>query len=70
MLTSQQSNEAKAEADKLDAKLYAYRQDAAAKLETTKREAGKEINSAADAFDKKVLEGTQKSKSWLGSWFG
>ena len=29
----------------------------------------KELNSAVDKFDKKVIEGTQETKSWFGSWF-
>ncbi|KAF2713019.1 hypothetical protein K504DRAFT_530089 [Pleomassaria siparia CBS 279.74] len=64
------SKDAKAEADKAAAKFDSYRADAARKLDDTRRETGKELNSAVDTFDKKVTEGASKSKSWLGSWFG
>ncbi|KAF2009149.1 hypothetical protein BU24DRAFT_428671 [Aaosphaeria arxii CBS 175.79] len=64
------SNQAKAEADKAGQKFESYRQDAAKKFEETRQEAGKEINQAVDKFDKTVSEGAEKSKSWVGSWFG
>ncbi|KAF2798763.1 hypothetical protein K505DRAFT_321657 [Melanomma pulvis-pyrius CBS 109.77] len=60
------SNDAKAEADKAAAKFESYRQDAAKKLDETRRETGKELNSAVDKFDKSVTEGARKSKGWFG----
>ncbi|KAF2477097.1 uncharacterized protein BDR25DRAFT_251670 [Lindgomyces ingoldianus] len=67
---NQAVDSAKATANKVDAKLDAYRQDATRKFEEARKETGKELNSAVDKFDKTVTEKAGQSKSWLGSWFG
>ncbi|KAF2738677.1 hypothetical protein EJ04DRAFT_573536 [Polyplosphaeria fusca] len=68
--TTDLSDRAKAEANKADAKFDQYRADAAKKFEESRQETGNKLNSAVDTFDKNVAEGANKSKSWIGSWFG
>lgn len=72
----EQANQAKAEAQKAEAKFDQYSVEARKKYEEAKAQAEKELagtrkelNSAVDKFDKKVIEGTQETKSWFGSWF-
>lgn len=74
---SRQANQAKAEAQKAEQKLDQYSVEARKKYEEAKVQAEKEfastrkeVNSAVNKFDQKVLEGTQEGKSWFGSWFG
>lgn len=70
MLTSNQADDAKAEASKAGQKLDAYRNDAAKKLDDARKTTGQELTTAVDKFDQSVSEGAAKSKSWVGSWFG
>ncbi|KAH7382361.1 hypothetical protein BKA66DRAFT_118655 [Pyrenochaeta sp. MPI-SDFR-AT-0127] len=76
--TAQQyADQAKAEAKKAEQKFDAYSADAKKKFEEAKLQAereyhaaGKEVNAAANKFDKVVTEKAAESKSWFGSWFG
>ncbi|EON68556.1 hypothetical protein W97_07814 [Coniosporium apollinis CBS 100218] len=61
---------AKAETHKLDAKLENYRATAEKKIDEYTKEAGKELHTAVDTFDKKVTETAAKSKGYFSSWFG
>lgn len=65
-----QANDAKAEADKANANIQAYSADAKKKFEELRQETGREVNAAANKFDKEVSEGINKSKGWFGGWFG
>lgn len=65
-----QANDAKAKADKADAELAKYSADAKKKFEELKTETGREVNAAANKFDKEVTEGINKSKGWFGGIFG
>ncbi|KAF2175697.1 hypothetical protein K469DRAFT_723890 [Zopfia rhizophila CBS 207.26] len=65
-----QLEDAKAATSKADARIQDFSRDASKKLEEYKKETGKELNNAVDKFDKTMSEGTSKSKSWIGSWFG
>lgn len=64
------ADDAKAEAQKAGQQLDTYSQDAKKKFEEARQATGKELNQAVDKFDKSVTEGADKSKSWIGSWFG
>ena len=65
-----QIGDAKATANKVDAKLEGYRTNAEKKLDEYRKEAGKDLTSAVDKFDKTVEQKAAQSKSWIGSWFG
>ncbi|KAF2875665.1 hypothetical protein BDV95DRAFT_279776 [Massariosphaeria phaeospora] len=62
--------DAKVEANRLGQNIDHYKNDAERKLEEVRRTTGKDVNAAADKFDKTVLDEVEKSKSWVGSWFG
>ncbi|KAF2449932.1 hypothetical protein P171DRAFT_428052 [Karstenula rhodostoma CBS 690.94] len=64
------ANDAKAKADKADAELAKYSADAKKKFEELKTETGREVNAAANKFDKEVTDGINKSKGWFGGIFG
>lgn len=65
-----QIDDAKATTNKVDAKLEGYRANAEKKLDEYRKEAGKDLTSAVDKFDKTVEQKAAQSKSWIGSWFG
>ena len=44
--------------------------DAQKKLQELKQETGREVNAAANKFDKEVTDGINKSKGWFGGFFG
>ena len=63
--------------DQLDSSFSRYASEAERKLQATKQEASKDINSAINKFDKTVeekaaqaQEQAAKAKSGLSSWFG
>jgi len=62
--------DAKAQANKADAKIQEFSSDAQKKLEQARKDTGATLNSAVDKFDKNVTEGAAKSKSWIGGMFG
>ncbi|KAJ4362009.1 hypothetical protein N0V83_010950 [Neocucurbitaria cava] len=76
--TAQQyADQAKAEAKKAEQKFDAYSADAKRKFEEAKREAereyqnaGKQINTAANKFDKTVEEKASETKGWFSSLWG
>lgn len=63
---NQLGRDAKAEANKVDAKLENFRQDASKQFDA----AGKEINKKIDKFDNTVEAEAAKAKSGISSWFG
>jgi hypothetical protein len=65
-----QIDDAKTTTNKVDAKLEGYRANAEKKLDEYRKEAGKDLTSAVDKFDKTVEQKAAQSKSWIGSWFG
>jgi hypothetical protein len=72
-----QTNSAKAEAQKAEQKINEMSVEARKKYEEAKREAEREynagrqtVNAKVNEFDRKTLEATRETKSWLGSWFG
>ena len=65
-----QANDARAEADKADAKAQQYSVEAKKKFEELRQETGREVNAAANKFDKAVIDETKKAKGWFGGWFG
>ena len=40
------------------------------KFEELRQETGREVNAAANKFDKAVIDETKKAKGWFGGWFG
>lgn len=60
----------KSRAQDADKKLEQYRSDAEKKLEEARKSTGANLSSAVDKFDKKVEDGTAKTQSYIGSWFG
>ncbi|KAL1600614.1 hypothetical protein SLS60_007000 [Paraconiothyrium brasiliense] len=64
------ANDAKAEAAKAEAELQKYSAEAKKKFEDLRQETGREVNAAANKFDKEVAEGINKSKGWFGGLFG
>ena len=63
-------NDARAEADKADAKFQQYSVEAKKKFEELRQETGREVNAAANKFDKTVINETEKAKGWFSGWFG
>lgn len=47
-----------------------YSADARKKFEELRQETGREVNAAANKFDKAVIDETQKAKGWFSGWFG
>lgn len=68
--TPSQARDARAQADKADAKFGEYTAEARKKLDGARKETGDALTGAVDKFDKNVSEGAAKTKSTLGSWFG
>jgi hypothetical protein len=54
---------------KIDSKLEGYRASAEQKIDSTRKEVGKDLTAAIDSFDKNVEKGAAKGKSWLSGWF-
>jgi hypothetical protein len=61
--------QAKDATSKIDSKLESYRASAEKKIDSTRKEVGKDLTAAVDSFDKNVEKGTAKTKSWLSGWF-
>ncbi|KAF2726260.1 hypothetical protein K431DRAFT_308677 [Polychaeton citri CBS 116435] len=64
------SNEAQSRAESLKADAKAQADKLGIDAEKYKQDAGKELNKAVDAFDKKVAEGAEKAKGGISNWFG
>ncbi|KAK6405758.1 hypothetical protein LTR95_018734, partial [Oleoguttula sp. CCFEE 5521] len=64
------ANQAKSKGSEVDAKLEAYRAEAAKKLEGAYAETSSKVNEAADKFDRNVQQGAKEAKGTLSSWFG
>jgi hypothetical protein len=60
---------AKETTSKIDSKLEGYRASAEQKIDSTRKEVGKDLTAAIDSFDKNVEKGAAKGKSWLSGWF-
>lgn len=69
-LTSTQLAAAKAKTKEFDSQVQAKTAEAEKSFEKYKKDAGKELNSAVDKFDKTVEDGVAKTKSGISSWFG
>ncbi|KAF2099414.1 hypothetical protein NA57DRAFT_74914 [Rhizodiscina lignyota] len=63
-------SDVKSQTQKADAKLEQYRADAEKKLEQARKDTGASLSSAVEKFDKNVQDGSAKTQSWIGSWFG
>ncbi|KAF1971264.1 hypothetical protein BU23DRAFT_510306, partial [Bimuria novae-zelandiae CBS 107.79] len=63
------ANDARAEADKADAKINELSADARKKFEQLREEGARDVNAAANKFDKAVIEETKKAKGWFGGFF-
>ena len=72
-----QADQVKNQAGKVEQQFDAYSADAKKKMEEMKlqaerelRAAGKEVNAAANKFDKTVIDKANESKGWVGGLFG
>lgn len=65
-----QADQARARLREAEAKGQNYANDAAKKLDETRKQTEEKLMSGVDKFDEKVTKGASEAKGGISSWFG